>query len=432
MIRALRARNFSKRPTLSLSPTENTPPGKPSPKSASARVRRVRTRKHNKNLTAAEFDAEQAKKKAKKAKKTTTTTTTTTTTQTNQSVRLNVVLYGSGENNVDVDVDVEMQDVAGPSCSQQQRQQQPSIVPVMLPRALNQPPVCEPSDEAIAAATGPSYCGQPAAFVRDELQASGPRSLRTLCSVQTQVINPSVLPKELPIVVTDRTAVDYPTHMLAVYAPVPKKPSNASPQASWVPPKTDVKMYPVHALFLAAHCGKLGPFPPSPSLSPSPSAFESELAVPASEEEPRTLTVPVRPLCLPSPPTFPHLLHYFYLRRPEVLFRAFFPCEFSTDFVRHCTSSSSSPSPSSESESESEKEIHALATHIGQTFTPGVILKHTKVIHGVWQNACALGAVDEGLWGAIGVGYEVMLGALAVGAVPREVYVAMAKTPGEV
>ncbi|KAJ3822620.1 hypothetical protein F5880DRAFT_1483753 [Lentinula raphanica] len=308
-----------------------------------------------------------------------------------------------------------MQDVAGPSCSrqQQQQQQQPSIVPVMLPRALNQPPVCEPSDEAIAAATGPSYCGQPAAFVRDELQASGPRSLRTLCSVQTQVINPSVLPKELPIVVTDRTAVDYPTHMLAVYAPVPKAPpSNASPQASasWVPPKTDVKMYPVHALFLAAHCGKLGPFPPSPSLSLSPSAFESEAVPPSSsEEEPRTLTltVPVRPLCLPSPPTFPHLLHYFYLRRPEVLFRAFFPCEFSTDF------------------------IHALATHIGQTFTPGVILKHTRVIHGVWQNACALGAVDEGLWGAIGVGYEVMLGALAVGAVgtgsPREVYVA--KTP---
>ncbi|KAJ3834942.1 hypothetical protein F5878DRAFT_544025 [Lentinula raphanica] len=301
-----------------------------------------------------------------------------------------------------------MQDVAGPSCSrqQQQQQQQPSIVPVMLPRALNQPPVCEPSDEAIAAATGPSYCGQPAAFVRDELEASGPRSLRTLCSVQTQVINPSVLPKELPIVVTDRTAVDYPTHMLAVYAPT----------------KTDVRMYPVHALFLAAHCGKLGPFPPSPSLSLSPSAFESE-AVPASssEEEPRTLTltVPVRPLCLPSPPTFPHLLHYFYLRRPEVLFRAFFPCEFSTDFVQNSCSGSGS------------EEIHALATHIGQTFTPGVILKHTRVIHGVWQNACALGAVDDGLWGAIGVGYEVMLGALAVGAVgtgsPREVYVA--KTP---
>ncbi|KAJ3755810.1 hypothetical protein EV360DRAFT_85563 [Lentinula raphanica] len=419
MIRALRARNFSKRPT-GPTPTENTPPAKPSPKSA--RVRRVRTRKNKKNLTTAELDAELAKKKAKKS------LSARTTTQSKQSVCLNVVLYGSGENTnnnnnnnknnnvVDVDVDVEMQDVAGPSCSRSQQQQQPSIVPVLLPRALNQPPVCEPSDEAIAAATGPSYCGQPAAFVRDELEASGPRSLRTLCSVQTQVINPSVLPKELPIVVNDRTAVDYPTHMLAVYAPVPKAPpSNASPQASasWVPPKTDVKMYPVHALFLAAHCGKLGPFPPSPSPS------DDKAREPREPREPRTLTLPVRPLCLPSPPTFPHLLHYFYLRRPEVLFRVFFPCEFSTDFVQNSCSGSGS------------EEIHALATHIGQTFTPGVILKHTRVIHGVWQNACALGAVDDGLWGAIDVGYEVMLGALAVGAVgmgsPREVYVA--KTP---
>ncbi|KAJ3798073.1 hypothetical protein GGU11DRAFT_682331 [Lentinula aff. detonsa] len=366
MIRALRARNFSKRPT------ENTPPVKPAPKS----VRRTRTRKAKKNITAAKSDAEQAKKKAQK---------------TAQPVRLNVVFYG----NANGGADVEMQEI--PSTSQH-----PAIVPVTLPRALNQPPVSEPSEEAIAASTGPSYCGQPAAFVRDNLESSGPRSLRTLCSVVTQV-DSAVLPKELDIVVNDPAATDYPTHMLAVYAPVPKKPENAP--ASWVPPKTDVKMYPVHSLFMAAHCAKLGPFPPSPT------AFESS---PASNE-PRSITLPVRPLCLPSPSTFPYLLHYFYLRREEVLFRAFFPCEFSTEFVENCTS---------------EEEIRSLATHIGRTFNPSVILKHAKVIHGVWQNACALGAFDDALWMAIDSAYEVIINALAIGTGnPRAVYVAKSPSP---
>ncbi|GAW00241.1 clp1-like protein [Lentinula edodes] len=365
MIRALRARNFSKRPS------ENTPPAKKSttPKG----IRRNRTRKTKKNITAAKFDAEQAKKKAQKS---------------SLPVRFNVVFYGDN-------ADVEMQDA--PSTSQ------PTIVPVMLPRALNQPPVCEPSDEAIAAATGSSYCGQPAAFVRDELESSGPRSLQTLCSVVTQV-DSAVLPKELAVVVNDLTATDYPTHMLAVYAPVPKKPENAP--ASWVPPRTDVKMYPVHSLFMAAHCAKLGAFPPSPIT-----AVES---FPASDE-PRTVTLPVRPLCLPSPSTFPSLLHYFYLRRSEVLFKAFLPCDFSTDFVENCMN---------------EEEIMSLATHIGKTFNPNVILKHAKVIHGVWQNACALGAFDDGLWMAIDSAYEVIINALAIGTGnPRAVYVAKSPSP---
>ncbi|KAJ4475703.1 hypothetical protein J3R30DRAFT_583446 [Lentinula aciculospora] len=364
MIRALRARNFSKRPT------ENTPPTKPAPKT----IRRTRSRKTKKSITAAKLDAEQAKKKAQKS---------------SQPVRLNVVFYGDS-------ADVEMQDVASTS-------QQPTIVPVMLPRALNQPPICEPSNEAIAAATGLSYCGQPASFVRDELESSGPRSLQTLCSVVTQVDN-SVLPKELAVVVNDLTASDYPTHMLAVYAPVSKRPENAP--ASWVPPKTDVKMYPVHSLFMAAHCAKLGPFPPSPITS-----VES---FPATDEL-RTVILPVRPLCLPSPSTFPSLLHYFYLRRSEVLFKAFFPCEFSTDFVEKCMS---------------EEEIMKLATHIGKTFNPNVILKHAKVIHGVWQNACALGSFDDELWMAIDSAYEVIINALAIGTGnPRAVYVAKSPSP---
>ncbi|KAJ3925527.1 MAG: hypothetical protein NXY57DRAFT_1068862, partial [Lentinula lateritia] len=222
--------------------------------------------------------------------------------------------------------------------------------------------------------------------------------LQTLCGVVTQV-DSAKLPKELAVVVNDLTATDYPKNMLAVYAPVPKKPENAP--ASRVPPRTDVKMYPVHSLFMAAHCAKLGAFPPSPIA-----AVES---FPASDE-PRTVTYPVRPLCLPSPSTFPSLLHYFYLHRSEVLFKAFLPSDFSTDFVKNCMN---------------EEEIMFFATHIRKTFNLNVILKHTEVIHRVWQNACALRAFDNGLWMAIDLAYEVIINALAIGTRnPRAVYVA--------
>ncbi|KAJ3871850.1 hypothetical protein F5051DRAFT_483161 [Lentinula edodes] len=229
------------------------------------------------------------------------------------------------------------------------------------------------------------------------------RSLQTLCSVVTQV-NSAKLPKELAIVINDLTAMDYLTHMLAVYAPVRKKPENVP--ASWVPPRTDVKMYPVHSLFMTAHCTKLRAFPPSPIA-----AVES---FPASNEL-QTVTLPVCPLCLPSPSTFPSLLYYFYLHHSEVLFKAFFPCDFSTDFVENCMN---------------VEEIMFLATHIGKTFNPNVILKHAKVIHKVWQNTCALGAFDDGLWIAIDLAYEVIINVLAIGTGnPRAIYVAKSPLP---
>ncbi|KAE9398157.1 hypothetical protein BT96DRAFT_786145, partial [Gymnopus androsaceus JB14] len=316
--------------------------------------RRNRARK----TATAKFDAEQAKKKAQK-----------------NPVRLNVVFYGNGS----ASGDVEMQDA--PTTPQP-----PTIVPILLPRAFLQPAVSEPSEESLAAASGPSFSGQPAAFIRDQLESLGPRFLRTVASVTAEV-NSAALPKELAVIVNDLTATDYPTHMLAVYAPVPKKSENASPASL---PKTEVKLYPVHALFMASHCARLGPFPPSP--------ITDEVSTPLST--PSTITLPVRPMCLPSPETFPLLLHYLYLRRQEVLFDAFLPTEPSPEFVEDCNS---------------DEHVISLAKDLGTKFNASTLLKHAKVIQGLWSNACALGVFDEGLWAAIDSCYEVLLNALAIG-----------------
>ncbi|KAE9384876.1 hypothetical protein BT96DRAFT_1094230, partial [Gymnopus androsaceus JB14] len=129
---------------------------------------------------------------------------------------------------------------------------------------------------------------------RDQLESLGPRLLRTVASVTAEV-NSAALPKELAVIVNVLTATNYPTHMLVVYAPVPKKSENASPASL---PKTKVKLYPVHALFMASHCARLGPFPPSP--------ITVEVSTPLSTLS--TITLPIRPMCLPSPRPF---LYYY-------------------------------------------------------------------------------------------------------------------------
>ncbi|KAE9393955.1 hypothetical protein BT96DRAFT_998956 [Gymnopus androsaceus JB14] len=74
--------------------------------------------------------------------------------------------------------------------------QQLMIVPILLPRAF-QPPVSEPSEELLAAASGSSFSGQPAAFIREQLESLGPRLLRTVAGVTAEPENTSLasLPK---------------------------------------------------------------------------------------------------------------------------------------------------------------------------------------------------------------------------------------------
>ncbi|KAE9389535.1 hypothetical protein BT96DRAFT_1069953 [Gymnopus androsaceus JB14] len=185
----------------------------------------------------------------------------------------------------------------------------------------------------------------------------------------TAEVNSAALPKELAVIVNVLTATNYPTHMLAVYAPVPKKSTNASPASL---PKTEVKLHPVHALFMASHCTRLGPFPPSP--------ITIEVSTPLST--PSTITLPVHPMCLPSPKTFPLLPHYLYLRCQEVLFDAFLPTKPSPEFVDDCNS---------------DEHVILLTKDLGTKFNTSTLLKHTNVIQGLWLNACALGVFDEGL-----------------------------------
>jgi hypothetical protein len=181
-----------------------------------------------------------------------------------------------------------------------------------------------------------------------------PHSLYRTCQSVSATIPPNVLPKELEIIIENPLA-DLPTHMLAVQAP-----------ATCHGAVSRVKLYPVHDLLLATSCPNLPSLPAltkpcTPTLLSTPCPSEDAGFEACSPTAVQT-TVPVVPITLPCPGLFPHLLAFLYTRQPEPLVKTLFRCSRNTN-------------------------------------DPRLALKY--LVHGVWQNAVALGVSDERLYHAL-------------------------------
>ncbi|KXN91551.1 hypothetical protein AN958_00537 [Leucoagaricus sp. SymC.cos] len=216
-------------------------------------------------------------------------------------------------------------------------------------------------------------------YIRDTLKMStmGPSMftvLRKSTVKDKDVLSKGTLPREVSIIVDDMASV-MPTHMLAVHGP---SESHGDSKDS----KAKVTLFPVHSIIMAAHCANLPPFPPENEETEGKSSREIEL--------------PVRPLLLPSPKTFPFLLQYLYLRQPEGLLRYFLSTEVAVLFI--------------------DKLQHhdSLARMMATKFSTGGLLQHMTVVHGMWQNACSLGVYDDDLWRAIDFAWKVLLMSLAI------------------
>lgn len=169
--------------------------------------------------------------------------------------------------------------------------------------------------------------------------------LAALASLNAQAPTAS-LPKEMEVVMHDMVAADCPTHMLAVHA---NSPAHLSPRRK-------VTLYPVHQLVLVTNCANLPTLPHSSNFVAGSS----------------TAALPVVPLCLPSPETYPLLQSYLYTKQPELLLSVLLP-------AIHC-------------------DMRALA-------------QHAMFINGLWRNACALGVVDQKLWDVIDDAWGVVVDA---------------------
>jgi hypothetical protein len=196
--------------------------------------------------------------------------------------------------------------------------------------------------------------------------------LQVLGSVTANPVKDS-LPKELAIVVHDLSSA-LPTHMMAIY----------SPETAGGAKKRKVTLVPGHSIILASHCAKLPP-------------FSSSCPLPDDENNPQEMTIPIVPLCLPSPETYPHLSSFLYTKRTDLLLQSLLPDH-----------------PPNQLEKD-RVQLLSFATKLAEKFTPQLLLKHTMIVHGLWRDVCALGVFDDNLWDSMDLAWEVLLTAIAIG-----------------
>ncbi|TDL23119.1 hypothetical protein BD410DRAFT_747729 [Rickenella mellea] len=218
---------------------------------------------------------------------------------------------------------------------------------IRIPRKLVRPSVRGIRREALASVDS-SLAEVPLPYIRDALKAHGSQMLTAIANTNADLpINrTSSLPRLVTVSSTSSENSFRPTHMLAVHSNSPRSGQ-----------RSQVTFYPSHGAVLAATCSSLPNLPASPLSSPS--------------------TLPVIPLSLPSPSTFPTLQHFLYTSDSRSLLAS---------LSLPVTASSSNSAPS--------------------------LLQSLGAINGVWRNACALGVSDEGLWNALDAAWETVLGAL--------------------
>jgi hypothetical protein len=141
--------------------------------------------------------------------------------------------------------------------------------------------------------------------------------------------------------------------------------------------KQRISIHAVHGLVMAANCANLPPLPYSDPEAPEYPGF--------------MVTLPVVPLAIKCPETFPVLLEYLYTQNKDSLLRSILPISPLGDI-----------SPPAK-----------LARELARMCAPITLKLHLHRIHGLWSNVTALGISNEGLWRIMELAWEVLHDALA-------------------
>ncbi|KAF7432659.1 hypothetical protein PC9H_004601 [Pleurotus ostreatus] len=256
----------------------------------------------------------------------------------------------------------------------------PTTVPVTLPRVLPRQPFQEIPLSALAqfgAHTNVEY-------LRDSLPEFSSSFVSGLLAVKTSAITTPTWPKELEVSVNAPAGAILPSHLLAIYRQPPTKEGEKP-----VPP-TQVTVHPVHSLILAANCARIPVLEPSEPIRSSP--FKT--------------TLPVKPLGLPAPESFPLLQMYLYTKRQQSLQTSLLPVG--------CVLPPSLHPEAQTSPEEHTQAVLEAARHLAQTYTAHALLQSIHKVMSLWQNVRALGIFDAGVWGVMDGVWELLLEALSM------------------
>ncbi|KAF7310296.1 Clampless protein 1 [Mycena indigotica] len=261
---------------------------------------------------------------------------------------------------------------------------------LQLPRTLARPAFDVISRAALAAAAPELWAEDvPDAFIRHALGAQAPtmRAGIALLAGLPQALPLAGLPARVTVPIrpvdVDGVEVALPTHTLAVSEAGKGSDGSAS-------------VFPIHSVLLAAHCTKLAPLP-----APSP------------DSESDTVALPLLPLPLPSVPAFAIVHHWLYNPRLDAVLAALLPGLPAAFLTRLADAD---PLPALEAALADRPTLHVLAAHLcaASNSSPAALLRRAAHVRALWQTLVALGICDAGLWAALDVAWEVMLGALNI------------------
>ena len=189
-------------------------------------------------------------------------------------------------------------------------------------------------------------------------------------------VSGSTLPKSLVINLNGQTSTTMPpTHMAAIY-------SSASPG----PEPCRVMMYPIHQSILSLYCANLPVLAASTPLPTTPEApFE----------------VPVVPLALPNPDSFPLLTQFLYLKDVHPLFEAFL-----------CLTPAKGIPSDLDQPARYDAFVAEQSLVLAQNYTMQRLASQAVKVHGLWRNACALGISDGDLQAFFDLAWEILMKAL--------------------
>jgi len=258
---------------------------------------------------------------------------------------------------------------AGPSSVQKK-------TPITLPRYLARPDYREIKMETIIS-VNPEFADIPLQYIQEGLELTGPAMMQVLASVEATPVK-NTLPTDLCVMINNQSS-DLPTHMLAVYS----RQSSASPN-----PTRRVTLYPIHNIIMALHCAHLPVLPKSTATEP---------------DSVGQMTLPVVPLCIPSPETFSRLSAYLYTKNASYLLSMLLPTGTLTPpSILALDTYIDGDSP----------ELQQFQAKLRATYTPYALLTCGMTINGVWRNVCALGIFDDQLWEVLDLAWEAIIGAL--------------------
>jgi len=197
----------------------------------------------------------------------------------------------------------------------------------------------------------------------------------------------STLPQSLDALVPTEHIQHMPSHFLAVYS---RSPANR------LQGRRAVTLFPAHDVVLAAYCAKLAPLG-APAVVPDYNAHCGP------DGRSFDVSIPVVPLCLPSPRTFGILQHYLYHHTTDALAQALLPAI---------------PATITGAEDRAQT-IRLLSQQIAAVHGPAKINEHVLQAHGLWSNMVVLGISDEALWDALDFFWEILMDALYIATLVR-------------